>query len=466
MVFFKTKLQKSRELINAGKYDEAIRILSAAVSKKSDDEQLYFYLAKAYFEKNDIAKTKENLLNCLKFDLSDNLIEEIVEITNFKKIASDHNHNIFFNFSWDGSKIVFVSIRRDTNGDGRINQLDNGGIYVIGTNGKNERQIADDRYLNTDCSFSPDGGYVVYLSRRRDTNGDGKIDYKDSAVVYLFDLEKGEEQVLVSDESYNKKPVFTPDGQSVVFCSLRRLGRNYGVFSINIKTKELTELVSDLYENTAPSLSKDNRYVLYSSWREDKDGDGKIDFDFRDKSAIYITDIQDKVTVQLTKDRYDNSFPSFSPDDKEIVYLSRRRDTNGDGKIDSLDFWGIYTISLDKKIPEEIVADKYYNKFPSFTKDGESVIFLGSIRRESRCKNEEIRDTFENKSVFILNVRKKDVTQLTSTKYFSASFPQVSSTNKVAYLSWRKHTRRGIFIRDIYRLPTIPELKEIIEENL
>ncbi|PIU83126.1 MAG: hypothetical protein COS68_05690, partial [Elusimicrobia bacterium CG06_land_8_20_14_3_00_38_11] len=60
----------------------------------------------------------------------------------------------------------------------------------------------------------------------------------------------------------------------------------------------------------------------------------------------------------------------------------------------------------------------------------------------------------------------KKTEALVSEKYYSSSLPQVSSNNKVAYLSWRKNTRRGIFIRDIYRLPSLFELKEIIEQNL
>ncbi len=464
MIFFKSKLEKGIDFLKTGKYDDAIGHFSQMLSKDPNDCNAQFYLAKAYYKKNDIDKTKENLLKCLELQPDEEIIKEMVEITNFKKISSDQHYNTYLNFSSDGKKIIFTSVRRDTNGDGRINYLDNGGIYVIDSDGQNERQIVEDNYINSDCSFSPDGKYAVYLSRRRDTNNDGKIDNKDSAGIYIFDLENGDEQLLVTDETYNKKPIFAPEGQSVVFCGWRRSGGNSGIYSVDVKTKTIRELVPDLYENTSPAISNDGNYIVYSSWRDDTNGDGKIDF--RDASAIYTTDIRNKQTVRFTKDKYDNSYPLFSHDGKKIIYLSRRRDTNDDGKIDSLDFSGVYVMDVESKISEDVVSDNFFNKFTSFTKDNENVVFLGSWRRKYRLKDKEIRDIFENKGIYIVNIKTKKTEMLVSDKYFSSSLPQVSSNNKVAYLSWRKNTRRGIFIRDIYKLPSVFELKEIIEQNL
>lgn len=464
MIFFKSKLEKGTDLLKTGKFDDAVKHFSEMLSKTPGDCEAQFYLAKAYFKKNDFPKTKENLVKCLELKPDDDIIREIAEITNFKKISSDQYYNTYLNFSSDGKKIIFISARRDTNGDGRVNHLDNGGIYVMDSDGKNETQIVDDKHINSDCSFSPDGKYAVYLSRRRDTNGDGRLDNRDSAGIYIFDLEKGGERLLVTDEIYNKKPVFSADGRSVIFCCWRRFGGNSGINSVDVQTKVITELVPDLYENTSPAISYDGSWILYSSWRDDTNGDGKIDF--RDASAIYMTNIENRQTVRLTRDNFDNSFPEFSPDGKQIIYLSRRRDTNKDGKIDSLDFSGIYVMDVDKKIPEEVVSDNFFNKFASFTRDGNSAVFLGSWRRKYRLKDKEIRDIFENKGIYAVDIRTKKTDALVSEKYFSSSMPQVSSGNRLAYLSWRKNTRRGIFIRDIYKLPTVFELKEIIEQNL
>ncbi|MBN1383582.1 MAG: PD40 domain-containing protein [Elusimicrobia bacterium] len=464
MLFFKSKLEKGVDILNSDRFDEAITFFSELISKNPKDFYAHFWLAKAYFKKNDIVKTKETLLKCSELYPSDDIVSGITEITNFKKIVSDQFYNTYLNFSFDGQKIIFISARRDTNGDGRINHLDNGGVYIIDADGKNEKQIMDDKYINSECSFSPDGRYAIYLSRRRDTNGDGIINNRDAPGIYVFDLESGIEEILVSDKTYNKKPVFSPDGKSVVFCAWREVGGHAGIYSVDIKTKAVTELVHDFYEHTSAKISLDGRYVLYSSWRDDTYGDGKIDF--RDSSAVYITDLRNKSVIQLTKDKFDNSFPEFSPDYKKVVYLSRRRDTNGDGRIDALDFCGIYIVDIDKRNPVEIVPDKYYNKFADFTKDGNFIVFLGSLRRKYRDKDKEIRDLYENKGVYIVNIKTKKENVLVGGKYFSSTLPRVSSKGKIAYLSWRKHTRRGIFIRDIYKLPSPSELKEIIEENL
>jgi len=464
MIFFKTKQDKGVELLKNGRYDDAIRIFSELVSDNPKDARLLYYLAEGYYKKNDIFETRENLFECLEQFPDDEIIRKITGITNFKKISSDKYYNSCLNFSSDGQKIIYVSRRRDTNGDGYINFLDNGGVYVVDINGKNEKQIVEDKFHNSDCSFSADGRYALYLSRRRDTNGDGKINAKDSAGIYLYDLEKNEEELLVSDKLFCRKPMFTYDNKLVVFCSWRRIGGNSGIYSIDIKSKNIAEIVSDLYENTAPVVSNDSKYIIYSSWRQDTNGDGKINF--RDASSIYITDIFHRTTKQITEDMFDNSFPSYSPDDKYALFLSKRRDTNNDGKIDSLDFNGIYIYDILNKKTEEIVSDNAYNKYPMFTNDNKSIVFLGSTRRKYNIKNVELKDIYQNKAIFLVNIKNREIETLTSNEFLSSTSPRVSGTNKIAYLSWKKNTRRGIFVRDIYKLPSIPELKEIVKENL
>lgn len=464
MIFFKTKQDKGIELLNNGRYDDAIKVFSDLVSKNPQNPSLLYYLAEGYYKKNFLIEAKENLIECIRQSPSQEIINNITKITNFKKISSDRYYNSCLNFSSDGKKIIYVSRRRDTNGDGYINYLDNGCVYVVGIEGKDEKLIVEDKYHNSDCSFSSDGKYALYLSRRRDTNGDGKINAKDSAAIYIYDLEKNDERLLVSEKLFCRKPTFSPDNKSVIFCSWRRIGGNSGIYSINIKTNVISEVVSDKFENTAPAISNDGQYILYSSWRKDTNGDGKIDF--RDASSIYLTDIMDRTTEEITRDMYDNSFPSFSPDDRYAMYLSKRRDTNNDGKVDSLDFNGIYITDLMSKKTEEIVSDNSYNKYPIFTEDGDSVVFLGSTRRNKNIRNIELKDVYQNKAIYIINIKNKKIETLVNNIFFSSSSPRVSKTGKLAYLSWKKHTRRGIFVRDIYKLPGLSELEEIIKENL
>ena len=110
MIFFKSKLEKGIDFLKTGKYDDAIGHFLQMLSKDSNDCSAQFYLAKAYYKKNDIAKTKENLLKCLELQPDEEIIKEMVEITNFKNISSDQHYNTYLNFSSDGKKIIFISL--------------------------------------------------------------------------------------------------------------------------------------------------------------------------------------------------------------------------------------------------------------------------------------------------------------------------------------------------------------------
>jgi Tol biopolymer transport system component len=223
-------------------------------------------MVEAYFNNGDFTNTKKALQEVIALGPSEKMTKKICELTGMKKIVSDKYRNAFRAFSPDGNKIVFCSIRRDTNGDGVIDQKDNFGIYIIGVKGKNERQIVNDDCQNTYRRFSPDGSKIVYLSRRRDTNGDGKVDLLDNPGIYIKDLEGGNEKCLFSDQWHNKFPSFSPDGDRILFVSWR--GYNSGIYAIDTDGENERQIVRDEYDNTFPSFSPNGQKIVYASGEE------------------------------------------------------------------------------------------------------------------------------------------------------------------------------------------------------
>lgn len=459
-IFGKIKeVKRGKELLELRVFDEAIKQFSMAISKRKDIDT-YYLLAEAYFNTGDLANTKKALGEVIALGPSEEMIKKVCELTGMKKIVSDEYRNAFPAFSPDGNKIVFCSIRRDTNGDGVIDQKDNFGIYIIDADGKNERQVVNDDYQNTYPSFSPDGSKIVYLSRRRDTNGDGKIDLLDNPGVYIKDLDGRDEKWIVSDQYHNKFPSFSPDGDKILFVSWR--GYNGGIYTIDIDGKNEKQIVSDEYDNTFPSFSPNGQKIVYASWRRDTNKDGKIDL--RDNSGIYIIDSDGKNEWEIVSDRYNNSFPVFSPDGTKIVYLSMRRDTNKDGKIDSLDNNGIYTCDIRGRNEKCIVTDEYYNKFPSFSPDGKNVLFLSSGKLHRRTPGEGF---FGWKGIYMVDIDGRHKRQIVSEKYYGSTNPLFSPTQeKILYLAWREGTQRGIYLVGPTTLPNLQELKSFVEDNL
>jgi Tol biopolymer transport system component len=457
----KNKLKNGIKLTRAGQTEEAIAYYTSLLAQEPTNLEARLELSRHYFKKDDYASTKQMLLELLKYNPPAPEIKKILEITNFRRISSDKYFNAEPCFSPDGGKIVYSSARRDTNHDGRINSFDRSAIYLHDLKTGEEKCLVSDEHYSWRPSFSADGKKVVYLSSRRDTNQDGQIDYQDNPGVYIFDLETNQEKIVLPDFYKTKYPSFSPDGEKILFAAWRAEATHCGIYLLDWVKRELKTIGNEFYDNNFPSFSPDGTKIVYTSWRSDTNNDGRISF--HDNTAIYLYDLKEENEYQIVPDVFDNLFPVFSPDGRYIAYVSYHRDTNRDGKIDSLDNPGIYLYDLGTRREKLVVSDEHYNKFPIFTFDSKGLVYIGSWRG----KKDEERNFFENKGIYLIETTSKNEQQIVSDKYYGCREVATSPIDcKIAYISWHKKSNRGLYLADLKNLPTLPELEKIIEENL
>ena len=445
------------------KFNEAAEYFKGVTKTSPDLCEAHYELGKCNFKLGGIEETRANLHRALELSCAPSMVDNILEITNWRMISSFAYFNNWPSFSRDGKWLAYVSARRDTNGDGKINASDNGGIYIFDIESGTEKYLVSDEYFNSQPVFSPDGSKLLYLSARKPVMGGACITQNCPHGLYILDLATSEETELLDPTFRTKHVKFTADGKRVLFAGWRSGEQNSGIYTLDIKTKKLDTLVSGFYENTSPFMTNEGDKIVYSSWREDTNGDGKIDL--RDNSGIYIKDMIDKSELVVASNEYNNSFPSISPDGKKLLYLSVRRDTNKDGIIDSTDNAGLYVFDLVNNKEYCVVDDNSFNKFPSFSDDGEKVVFISNWRRS--LSNREIRDFFENKGVYAVDISTKKIQRLVSDKYYGSRSPVVSPAGgHVAYISWRHDTNRGLFLANMKRPPGSKELHGWIDTNL
>jgi dipeptidyl aminopeptidase/acylaminoacyl peptidase len=107
-------------------------------------------------------------------------------------------------------------------------------IFVASFNGaevSGEQDIMKDQkfesptspyFDETEISWSPDGKYVAYTSKRLIGKEDAKSTNSD---IYLYDTSSGSEvNISESNHGYDKYPVFSPDGSKIAFQSMEREG--------------------------------------------------------------------------------------------------------------------------------------------------------------------------------------------------------------------------------------------------
>jgi len=222
------------------------------------------------------------------------------------------------NWSPDGQKIVFVSLRDGNpeiysmNSDGKeqvnltrnlsydfdpswspdssmIAFTRNGEIFVMNSDGSNVKQLTYNPAYDCDPAWLPDGKTIVFASGRDDPDLDCKIC---NFELYLIDLDGENITRLTNRPSYEDLPSVSPDGNRIAFVST--LYSSYDIFTISTNGFDWNRITSSSIDEYDPSWSPDGNYLVYIFG---KDGIGSIriirsnDSDGNSKIIISMLDV-------------------------------------------------------------------------------------------------------------------------------------------------------------------------------
>jgi len=459
MINLFSPVAKGVRLMRDERINDAISFFSDCVAKKRCLPDAYYNLGKCFFKNGMLRKAQDAFTALLSYPVSDETVRGILEITNWRMLASNRYCNNWPCFSGDGGRVAFVSARRDMNSDGKIDSSDCGGIYIYDIESGTEAAVVDDDFHNMMPVFSPDGGRLAYLSARRERQSDPVPGQSGAHGLYIMNLDSGAEEKLLDSSFKVKHVTFSNDGEKLIFSCWRPGHDTSAIYAMSLATRTMEILVPGLHESTFPSVAPSGTRLVYSSWRRDTNNDGIINI--RDNSGIYLRDLHLSTEQNIAPDIYNNAFPVFSPDGHDVLFLSARRDTDGDGRITSQDNSGIYLWDSARGRERCVVSDKFYNKFAGFTPDGREIVFL-SHWCTRKCKA-EAADYFENKGIYLCNIYGKGVRQIVSDKYYGCRCPAISPRgDSVVYVSWRNDTNRGLYCAHLRRLPSKKELREWI----
>lgn len=240
-------------------------------------------------------------------------------------------------WSPDGSRVAFVS-RRDVNGDGVINSLDPGAIYVVDAIGGGLKRVTPESMDAADPDWSPDGARLAY-SGVTDTNGDSAIDKNagDTAIIYLLAVDSGGITPVTDGISSDFDPRWSPDGSRIAFVSFRRDDNQDGLITpadvsnitvIDADGRNRRQLTDDGVIALEPRWSPDGMLLAFRSYRVDSDGDGLVTL--KDLPGVYKISAQGGNLVLLSEPSGGAENPTWSPDGTRLAYKGSV-DTNADG---------------------------------------------------------------------------------------------------------------------------------------
>ena len=139
-------------------------------------------------------------------------------------------------------------------------------LFVSNADGTAERPLLNSDSLDYNPVWSPDGQWIVFTSER---NG--------SADLYRVKPDGTGLQRLTANPAYDDQADFSPDGQKLVFVSTRADG-TADLWIRDLSTNRETPLTSGLGGDFRPAWSPDGKWIAFSSDRGTKvkrDGGGQ-----------------------------------------------------------------------------------------------------------------------------------------------------------------------------------------------
>src|SRR5699024_9313320 len=216
-------------------------------------------------------------------------------------------------------------------------------------------------FIESAGTFSPDGKRFAFSVFSKGKN---------KLMILNVETGKTSELITMGDITELTNITWAVNGDVVAFSGLRN---GYSdIYTYDLNTKELTQLMDDIYSDFQPSFSRDGRYIVFSTDRIAFDADSR---EVEIPMGLAMIDIETKEieTIDVFPGA-NNLNPQFSSSGNEIYFLSNRdgfrnmyKYNIGENTVDQLTdyFTGIsgiteYSPAISVSAEDDIVYSYFY----------------------------------------------------------------------------------------------------------
>ena len=182
----------------------------------------------------------------------------------------------------------------------------NTGIFIANADGTNERMLVPDALFDSNPSFSPDGRWVLFSSRRH-----GSVD------IYRVKVDGTHLERLTDDIAFDDQAVMAPDGRHVAFVSSR--SGQADIWLLDLRTRKVRNLTNHPGGDYRPAFSPDGRWIAFTS---DRGADGAWAIDPMPQwTQIYVMRADGSDVRRVTQGETTVGGASWSPDGKALAFF-------------------------------------------------------------------------------------------------------------------------------------------------
>jgi len=204
-------------------------------------------------------------------------------------------------------------------------------IFSAKRNGISLRRLTSAPGYDAEGAYSPDGNKIVFCSLR-DAYPMEKLSPEDRkrmetnpgyfGEIYIMNADGSDQKRLTTWEGYDGGPFFSPDGERIIWRHFNENGMLADIYTMKLDGSDVRRLTDFGSMSWAPYYHPSGEYVIFHS---NKHGFTNCE--------LFLVDMQgEKEPVRVTfTDRFDG-LPVFSPDGKQLSWTSGRTST-GDSQL-------------------------------------------------------------------------------------------------------------------------------------
>lgn len=281
-------------------------------------------------------------------------------------------------FSRDGKRLIFQSTR-----DGRPCDQQ----YVMNLDGSGVRRVSTG-FGKTTCGYFFDADRKIFFASthaadsacpRKPDPSKGYVWGLDPYDIYTAKDDGSNLHRLTNYGVYTAEGTLSPDGQTIVFTSLK--DGDLDIYTMRIDGTGVKRLTFQPGYDGGPFFSPDGKKIVYRAWHPTDTALAN----YRELLAqrlvrpnrmeIWVMNADGSDQHQITNLGGANFAPFFTPDGRKIIFSSNYKNPRSRN-------FELYLVNVDGSALEQITNHPEFDGFPMFSPDGKSLVWASG--RSSR----------------------------------------------------------------------------------